>query len=134
MWGGNPVTDVAADYFDSLAHSAAVVGLNTSAFIEAGIAGRPVLAILPEEFRDSQEGTIHFHYLMTTAGGMLETSRSLDEHERQLREAMAGPRDQRHAEFLRAFIRPRGLDVPATPAFADAEWARCPHARSSRVR
>ena len=32
-----------ADYFDSLYHSAVVVGLNTSAFIEAGILGRPVL-------------------------------------------------------------------------------------------
>jgi hypothetical protein len=42
FWGGNPVDDQSrADYFDSLYHSAAVVGLNTSAFIEAGIAQAP---------------------------------------------------------------------------------------------
>jgi hypothetical protein len=133
VWGSNPVTDAARDdYFDSLSHSAVVVGLNTSAFLEAAIAGRPVLAILPEEFRDSQEGTIHFHYLMTTAGGMLETSRSLDEHERQLREALAAPRDQRHAGFLRAFIRPRGLDVASTPVFAEAVESLAARTRQPR--
>ena len=42
VWGANPVdAQSQADYFDSLHHSAAVVGLNTSAFIEAAIAGRP---------------------------------------------------------------------------------------------
>jgi hypothetical protein len=122
LWGGNPVTAPArADYYDSLSHSAVVVGLNTSAFLEAAIAGRPVLAILPPEFRDSQEGTIHFHYLMTTAGGMLHTTRTLQEHERQLGEALVSRHGrERHAAFLRAFVRPHGLDVAATPVFADA--------------
>ena len=78
-----------ADYFDSLHHSAAVVGLNTSAFIEAGIARRPVLAILPQEFSASQEGTLHFRYLIE--GGLLTTSRSLEEHAAQLATMLAGP-------------------------------------------
>ncbi len=122
LWGGNPVTESArADYFDSLAHSAVVVGLNTSAFLEAAIAGRPVLAILPPEFRDSQEGTIHFHYLTTTAGGVLRTSRTFEEHEAQLHDALAsGAVATRCAAFLSAFIRPHGLEVAATPVFADA--------------
>jgi hypothetical protein len=122
VWGGNPVTDTArADYFDSLAHSAAVVGLNTSAFLEAAIAGRPVLAILPPEFHDNQEGTIHFHYLTDTAGGVLRTSRSIEAHVAQLADTLTAPWDaSRHAAFLRAFVRPNGLDAAATPAFADA--------------
>ena len=38
VWGRNPVdAEARTDYFDSLFHSAAVVGLNTSAFLEAGI-------------------------------------------------------------------------------------------------
>jgi hypothetical protein len=122
VWGGNPVTDQArADYFDSLAHSRAVVGLNTSAFLEAAIAGRPVLAILPDEFRDNQEGTLHFGYLSTVGGGLLRTSRTLDEHRDQLSQLLATP-DGRvaHEAFVRAFIRPHGLDQPATPVFADA--------------
>ena len=122
VWGGNPVTDQArADYFDSLAHSAAVVGLNTSAFIEAGIARRPVLAIVPDEFSDNQDGTLHFRYLTDVAGGLLQTSRTLEEHEVQLRDAIRLPeRADRHAAFLRAFVRPHGLDHPATPVFVAA--------------
>jgi hypothetical protein len=97
--------------------------LNTSAFIEAGIADRPVLGILLPEFRASQEGTLHFRYLMDVGGGLLTTSRSLEEHERQLTAILGGAAPlvlKRQREFVRAFVRPRGLDVPATPILADA--------------
>jgi hypothetical protein len=67
----NPVTDSGARrLYDSLFHSAVVVGLNTSAFLEAGIVGRPVLAILPPEYQDNQEGTLHFRYLTDVQGGL----------------------------------------------------------------
>jgi hypothetical protein len=131
--GDNPVTEQARrDYFDALYHSAAVVGLNTSAFLEAGIAGRPVLAIVTPEFADNQEGTIHFRYLTTAGGGLLRIGRSVDEHVAQLAAAivegdgapqMGGQprhRTARNAAFVTAFIRPRGLDTPATPVFVDA--------------
>jgi hypothetical protein len=120
--GGNPVDDQSrADYFDSLYHSAAVVGLNTSAFIEAGIARRPVLAILPPQFSASQEGTLHFRYLID--GGLLTTSRSLDEHEAQLAAMLTGPPHEvmaRQDAFVQSFVRPCGFDVPATTVMADA--------------
>ena len=120
--GGNPVTPSSRDdYFNALAHSAVVVGLNTSAFLEAAIASRPVLVPLPEEFRDSQEGTIHFHYLTTVGGGLLTVGRTLDEHAAQLVEVLTHPvpigvNDQ----FVEAFIRPNGLDQPATPRVVQA--------------
>ena len=122
FWGGNPVDDASrADYFDSLYFSGAVAGLNTSAFIEAGIAQRPVLAILPPEFSASQEGTLHFRYLIE--GGLLTTARTLDEHAAQLATMLQGPPAavmRRQQEFVRAFVRPRGLDVSATRVMADA--------------
>jgi hypothetical protein len=122
LWGGNPVDDQSrADYFDSLHYSAAVVGLNTSAFIEAAIAQRPVLAVLPEEFRASQEGTLHFRYLID--GGLLTIARTLEEHEAQLATMVDAAPDwvmTRQQDFVRAFVRPRGLDVSATRAMADA--------------
>ena len=122
VWGGNPVTDAARnDYFDSLFHSSAVVGLNTSAFLEAGIVGRPILVPLPEEFRDNQEGTIHFNYLTKVGGGLLTTSRDMPEHFAQLAQSVAAPPNPRtHARFLEAFIRPGGLNREATPQFVDA--------------
>jgi hypothetical protein len=120
--GGNPIDEESrADYYDSLHHSAAVVGLNTSAFIEAGISQRPVMAILPDEFRANQEGTLHFRYLVE--GGLLTTARSLEEHERQLAAILAGPPGsimQRQQAFVRSFVRPRGLTVSATSVMADA--------------
>ena len=63
--GDNPIDPAnRADFFDSIYHSAAVVGINTSAMIEAAIIGRPVCSMLAEEFAGTQEGTIHFHHLL----------------------------------------------------------------------
>jgi hypothetical protein len=124
FWGAHPVDDEAKDdYFDSMHHSAAVVGLNTSAFLEAGIVGRPVYSILlPEVSPANQEGTIHFHYLLTVNGGLLHTSRSIEEHRGQLAAGLASGvvDDDRSRRFTEAFIRPFGLDQPASPRFADA--------------
>lgn len=124
FWGAHPVDDESKDdYFDSLFYSAAVVGLNTSAFLEAGIVGRPVHAILlPEVTAANQEGLIHFNYLLTVNGGLLHTARSIEEHLGELRSAITTPvsHDEKSRRFTEAFIRPFGLDVPAAPRFADA--------------
>jgi hypothetical protein len=119
--GANPIDeDARRDYFEALTYASAVVGLNTSAFIEAAIAGKPVLAILPKAYWKSQEGTLHFHYLTTVGGGFLRTSRALDEHLAQLAAAVAGEAPVDNDGFVAAFVRPHGLDRPATPRFADA--------------
>ncbi len=120
LWGSNPVDAAArADYFDSLFHCAAVVGLNTSAFLEGAIAGRPVFAPLLPEHYENQEGTIHFNYLLNVAGGLLHTARGLDEHFEQLNESLRAPGSdsQRSRRFVESFIRPHGLRVPAAPIF-----------------
>ena len=63
--GANPVNEAdRQDYFDSLYHSAAVVGVNTTAMIEAAIVGRTVHSVLAPEFEDTQSGTLHFRYLL----------------------------------------------------------------------
>lgn len=123
VWGGNPIDERSrADYFDSLHHSAAIVGLNTSAFIEGAIAGREVLTILVPRFHDNQMGTAHFRYLLQVGGGMLRVASTMEEHLAQLASAVRRPAtgEHPHRAFLEAFIRPRGLDVPATPAFVEA--------------
>jgi hypothetical protein len=130
IWGSNPVDEGSrSDYFDSLYHSAAVVGINTSAFIEAAIVGREVLAILDDRFRDSQEGTEHFRYLLHIGGGLLRVSRDWRSHLDQLGEALRRPpgAGHPHGAFLESFVRPRGLAHPATPDFVAAveELAAC---------
>ena len=130
VWGGTPFDEQArSDYFDSLFHSAAVVGLNTSAFLEAGIVGRDVLAILDPRYYDSQEGSPHFHYLLKAGGGLLQVAREPQAHLAQLAAAVrrpaAGPHP--HRAFVESFIRPAGFDAEATPAMVQAleELATC---------
>lgn len=119
--GINPI-DAArqSDFFDTLHHSAGIVGINTSAMIEAGIAGKPVFTIAAPEFRDTQEGTLHFRYL--AEGGLLEMAADLDEHVLQLARALDGAegRRQRVLRFMESFVRPAGLAVACTPILAGA--------------
>jgi hypothetical protein len=125
------------DYFESLHYSAAVAGLNTSAFLEAAIVGRPVHTILTPEFAENQLGTLHFHYLLTVGGGVLEVSRSFDEHHDQLAESLRNPgrRAAVTRQFVREFIRPRGLSAPATQVLCDAvdDVARLPQPAPERT-
>jgi hypothetical protein len=108
-----------ADFFDSLTHSAAVVGINTTAMIEAGIVGKSVFTILDREF--AQESTLHFHYLLEENGGFLHVASSLAEHARQLARVLEDGDGQAggRARFIESFVRPHGLERPATPILAD---------------
>lgn len=108
-------------YLHSLRHAAAVVGLNTSAEIEALVQRRPVLTVTPPELAETQAAPPHFRYLLEGHGGCVRRASSLDEHVEQLAAVLAGPESFRPAidAFLRGFVRPGGLDVPATPVLVD---------------
>ena len=119
--GGHPIDQAGRDeYFDAMHHASAVVGINTSAMIEAAIVDRPVLTVLLPEFHESQRGTLHFRYLLDGPTAMLHTTHDLDAHVAQLDAALAGQLPDRNPDFVRSFIRPRGLDHAATPAFVAA--------------
>ena len=111
-----------ADYFDSMYHATAVVGINTSAMIESAIVGRPVFTVLLPEFHDNQEGTVHFHYLLDGPDALLRASRTLDEHARDIAQVIGGhdPDPARSARFVQRFVRPCGVDVAATAQVVDA--------------
>jgi hypothetical protein len=117
------------NYFDSLYHSDAVVGINSTAQIESAIVGRPVHTILADEFKETQQGTLHFHYLKADEFGLLHVARTLDEHAEQLEASLRGEGDDgRNERFLRRFVRPLGLDRSASGLVADAveELGRSP--------
>ena len=121
--GANPVNAAArADYYDSMYHSLAVVGVNTSALIESGIVGRLVFSIVDPAFAATQEGTLHFQHLKSVNGGLLHLASSLDEHTAQLAHVLADVPGRAHPPraFIQAFVRPHGLDVPATPRVVEA--------------
>ena len=116
----SPMQNADQVLFDTVYHGAAVVGLNTSAEIEAGIVGRPVFTIVDPD-AEGQQGTLHFHYLLSTHGGHVKLAESFDEHRGQLSEALARGGDRRAIDrFVQKFVRPLGLDVPVAPLVADA--------------
>jgi hypothetical protein len=120
--GAAPTTDERKrDYYDSIHHAAAVVGINTSALIESAIVGRPVFTLLAREFRATQEGTLHFSHLTGDAGeGVLGVARTWEEHEEQLAAALVANDEAawRNAAFVDSFVRaPSGAS--ATPLLAD---------------
>jgi hypothetical protein len=104
-----------AEFFDTIFHADVVVGLNTSAMIEAVILGRPVLTFVGHEQASSQTGNLHFRYLAES--GCVSTASSLEEHVQQLAERLGQPADgAAAARFVESFVRPLGRDVSASAA------------------
>jgi hypothetical protein len=118
--GANPTDkESRQDYFDSLYYCSAVTGVNTSAFLESAILGRPVLTMLAPRYTDTQTGMLHFHHLLTAGGGLLHVATNYHQHAAQLRKVLAASQpdecvSERSVNFTRAFIRPYGLDEPGT--------------------
>jgi hypothetical protein len=114
--GANPVNEGdRSDYYDSLYYSAAVIGINTSAMVEATIIGKPVLTVVDAAFGDTQKGTLHFQYLLPENNGFLEVGRTLEEHASQLNQVLDNPEPQRArlAAFVETFVRPCGRNTNA---------------------
>jgi hypothetical protein len=130
LYGSHPLDERSKeDYFDSLYHASAMVGLLTSVYLEASILGLPMHTIVLPEFVDRQSSLYHFSYLFSVGGGIVQSADTLTDHCAQLghslRESLS---PARHARFVEAFIRPHGLDRPATEAFVAAveEFGRTP--------
>ena len=99
-----------------------MVGVNTTAEIESAIVGRNVFAVLAEDFKDSQDGTVHFGHLRNQKDGLLHVASDLSEHARQLDQALGTPdaADDRRRRFVERFVRPYGVEKPATPRLVKA--------------
>jgi hypothetical protein len=138
--GANPVDESSrADYFDSIWHAAAVLGINTSAFVESAIIGRPVHALLAPEYGGTQLGTLHFRHLIVENGGIVHTAATPQALAENLATSLAGG-GERNDAFVEQFVRPLGRERRATPELVDrieeaAARAVVPesHARVARV-
>ena len=112
--------------FECLSHSDAVVGLNTSAEIEAGLLGKSVLSVLAGPAAEGQEATLHFHYLLKREGGFVDVADSLPAHAGQLADVLEASREARRvlrrAVLRRAmnFVRPLGPALSVSLLLADA--------------
>jgi hypothetical protein len=114
--GATPADDQRrAEFFDSIYHCGAAVGVNTTAEIESAIVGRGVFTLLAPEFRDTQEGTLHFEHLRRAGGGLVQVAESMTDHLAQLDAALRDPSAgrERCRRFVETFVRPHGINEPA---------------------
>jgi hypothetical protein len=106
--------------YNELSHAAAVVGLNTSAQIEAAIVGRPVYTFSVGALAPGQAGSRHFYYLLEQHGGVVTYAETLEEHVTQLQQGVTGTYDRDALRrFCIDFVRPLGLDRPVSPILAE---------------
>jgi hypothetical protein len=106
-------------YFNQLTHAACVFGLNTTAFLEAVVVDKPCLTIVADEFWPSQGRTGHFRHLLK--GDFLEVSQDVDGVAARVARILQGQDEKAvgRREFTRWFLRPCGLETPATEVVAD---------------
>ena len=119
---GGQVTDSPEsrnDYYNTLFHSVAAVGVNTSAFLEAAVVDKPCVSILTEHYREVQTELGHFSHLLD--GHFMEIAHTFEESAELIGAVRRGG-DAKAADrrrFVREFIRPWGMDKPASRIMAE---------------
>ncbi|MBI5578637.1 MAG: hypothetical protein HY895_05735 [Deltaproteobacteria bacterium] len=109
------------DFFSSLTHCEAVVGINTSGMLDALIADRPVFTVMTEKYRKTQRLAEHFQYLTNSdAVYMSDCPSDLVELIRKLILHRLDPKKEARQKFINNFIRPFGREVSAGYAGAIA--------------
>lgn len=104
--------------YNSIHHSQAVAGVNTTAFLEAAILDKPCITIWVPRFEQTQM-LPHFHHLADA--DFLDTANGSHEVPKILKQLMDG-RDERAGKrrrFVKDFIRPHGVEKPSAEAYAD---------------
>ena len=108
------------DFYNSIYHSIAVVGVNTSAILEAAILDKPcvTMSIAQYGFKQSEKG--HFRHLLDA--DFLEVTHSFSEAASVVAEILAGDdsKKEQRRRFVCDFIRPHGLDRSASEIIAKA--------------
>ncbi|VAX23708.1 hypothetical protein MNBD_NITROSPINAE02-1764 [hydrothermal vent metagenome] len=104
-----------ADFFDTLYHSSCIVGLNTTAIIEAAIVGKPCVTLISSRYSSTQSDTRHFNLLLDA--GFLYVANDFAEAQEAITLIIAGgdkTGDKRY-KFVNEFIRPLGMSQPVAP-------------------
>jgi hypothetical protein len=106
-------------FYDTLYHSLLAVGVNTSAMLDAIVVGRPCAALMLEKYRSRQAKTSYFQDLLRSAA--VEPAQNFEELNLIIREHVRGQDKSRKGRenFIREFIRPRGIDRPVGEVAAE---------------
>ena len=102
------------DFYHSLLYSQCVLGINTSAFIEAAIVDKPCIAIASSQFELTQMGIPHSRHLLDA--GFLELPHTFEETADVMLRILNGDdaKKEKRRNFVLNFVRPNGAGIPAT--------------------
>jgi hypothetical protein len=106
--------------YDSMYFSQAIIGVNTSAMIEAMIVGKPVIAMMLDVYAKTQTEAQHFRQLLGEHA--LELVHS-DEELRKVAACLMDGEDKTkpmREQFIQKYIRPYGLSTSAGERAAEA--------------
>jgi len=108
------------DLYHSILYSDCVLGVNTSAFIEAATVDKPCIAITASHYELTQMGIPHFKHLLDA--GFLELPRDFGETADIIKQIVKGIDKKKNlrSQFVHYFVRPKGLKVQATDVVAQA--------------
>ena len=117
--------------FDSIHHAAVVVGVNTSAFVDAALIGRPCVRMaLPGD----EALPVHLRHLAAVGEGVLTLPRTPVEQDAAVARALAGQAPPADREAVARLVRPRGGDTPAAVEMAQAIEGAAPSSLRRRRR
>jgi len=106
-------------FFETFYYSACVVGLNTTAMVEAAIVDKPCISILCDRYKDTQERSGHFHHLADS--GFVFVTRQYGEAVDFIVQVLRGEDSQIEARkrFVKSFIRPNGINVQSSEVMVE---------------
>jgi len=121
------------NYFHSMFYSRAVVGVNTTAMIEAAVVDKPCVTILTERYQATQTGRGHFHHLLKA--DFLETAHGFSDAAAVIQRILAGEdaKAANRCKFVGDFVRPCGLDKPVAGLFARAVTQAAQHKSAGEI-
>ena len=100
-------------FYDTLKHSVCAIGINTSGMIDAVLVQTPVVALMPDIYKNSQAIIEHFQYFLRSEA--VEQAKTTEECHGCIQRILQGEDRSREGriEFIRRFIRPQGIETPA---------------------
>lgn len=117
--GGRPdIDETRQTYYDTLFHSALVIGVNTTGFLDAAIVDKPCVTLIDGQMSEGQGA--HFQYLIDA--DYIEFAKSRSEFFEIINRILGEvdiKRENRRS-FVCQFIRPQGIDIPASQVMANS--------------
>lgn len=103
----------AQKFYNLVQHSVAVMGVNTSAMVDAVIMGKKVYCLLLDEYRKTQQDALHFKTLRDS--GAFTIISDIPYIREALIRDLKNPASSHefNADFIKRYIRPKGVKISA---------------------